>query len=103
MLRDLTPACFVLNVKLDDKQILIQGPLPLDNVGAEVVVPALTALFSDATGELCSYPSPSFGTHLRDNRCEEIVLLLTPVSLSYIILATQLKVAFVALDLGLFQ
>ena len=62
MLRDLTPACFVLNVKLDDKQILIQGPLPLDNVGAEVVVPALTALLADAAREEGSDFGPVFGS-----------------------------------------
>ena len=94
MLRDLRPACEVRDLEPDEKQILIKGELSLDNFGVEVVVPALTALFSDATDKSGRDFIPALSTKLCHNSRKELVLFLTPGIVSYIKPAAQLKVAF---------
>jgi len=50
LLGDVTPAIAMDEVELDDEHVFFHGPLAFSDVRVQVVVPALTALLSNATG-----------------------------------------------------
>jgi len=48
-------------VRIQDDLILLLGPFVFTDIRVEVVVPALSALFSDAAGQLLGDEAPVFG------------------------------------------
>ena len=66
-----------------------------------MVVPPLTALLSDASGEALGDLGPVFGPLRDDNTGQDLVLLLGPGALRKVTAVVELEPAGVALDLRL--
>ena len=75
---NLTPPGRVSQEEMSDEDVLLQAPLLLHDVRVEMVMPALTALFSDATGQVTCDRGPILGSTLRHDSCEGFVLCGCP-------------------------
>jgi hypothetical protein len=82
-LSDLAPLVAVLLVSLDDGSVLLRCPLVFLNVGIQVVVPTLSTLLSDPTGESLGYVTPVFCAKFLYVLGQSFVLLLAPGSLDH--------------------
>ena len=101
VLGDLTPLFAHFPVQVNYEGVFLSSPLALVDVGVQVVVPALTALLADATGQALSDEAPVARTKFSDLVNELLVLLLAPGTARKVVQVVKLKPAGVALDLRL--
>lgn len=78
VLADNGPLVAVYSVEEVEYPLLGDGPLGLDDVGVEVVVPPLPALFAYSPLEVVGYVGPLPGSELGDEGDQELVVLLSP-------------------------
>ncbi len=82
MLSNVTPAVAVDNVEFDNELVLLHGPLALGDMRIQMVVPSLTTLLSDATGERLGDVSPIFGAVALYDSGQDLIFLLSPCAFS---------------------
>lgn len=66
----------LLPVRLNDDLILLLGPFVLADVGVEVVVPALSALLADPSGQVFGHEAPILGPVALDQLEHQLVFFL---------------------------
>ena len=99
----LAPASVVFAVQPHDEQVLLERPLALDDVGRQVMVPALPALLANAPGQVHGDSRPVTRPVAPDNRRERLVFGLGPGCVGHVATVAQLEVPLVALNLRLAQ
>ncbi len=72
------PLVAMYSVKEVEYPFLRDGPLGLDDVGVEVVVPSLATLFAYSPLEVVGYVSPLPGSQLGHQPDQELVVLFSP-------------------------
>jgi hypothetical protein len=77
---DLSPLVSVLLVGLDDHLVFLVCPLLFLDVGVQMVVPALPALFADPAWQLLADLAPVFGPFILDHPHELGILFVSPRS-----------------------
>ena len=70
-------------MSLDYSSIFLLSPLVFLYVGVQMVVPPLSALLPDATGQSLRDIAPIFGPELRDIFREFFIFLLAPRALDH--------------------
>ena len=100
MSRHFTPARIKLHEKLDDHEILLQGPFLLNDVGVKMVVPSFTTLLANSARQYLSNLCPVFGAVVCHNFCQELIFFFGPGCTDHVITICEFQVALVAFDLG---
>lgn len=103
MFRHLRPLGAQLEVKLNNCHVFLGGPLALDHLRVQVVVPALTTLLTDSARERHRYLGPVLGTFLEHNTPEKLILRGRPRSAGDMTAIAQDQISLVAQNLGLSQ
>ena len=103
LLGNLCPSGAKQFVKSGNFNILQEWPLFLDDVGTELVQPALPALLGNTTRELVCRELPILLTIFGDKFCKNSILVFGPLLLGLLPLIGQLHVPRVALDHRLFH
>ncbi len=101
MLGNVTPAIAVDHMEFDNQLVFLHGPLTLCDIRVQMVVPSLTTLLSNATGERFGNMSPIFGAVALNDSGQDLVFLLGPCAFGKMTTVVQFKPAGVALDLRL--
>lgn len=66
------------SVRQEEDPLFVEHPLNLEDAGVKVVVPALAALFAEASLHELGYEGPALGTVLFDELSYKIILLFCP-------------------------
>lgn len=100
-LGDFTPFVAKLLMQLEDDPVLLLRPLLFADVGIQVIVPPLAALFANAARQRSRNSTPILSSMLLDHVPENFVFLPGPRALRYEGLVLKFEPAIEALDLGL--
>ena len=85
-------------VQFDNEEIFFEGPLLLDHVRVEMVMPALTALLANAPWQSNGNLGPVLGSVLRHKLRQEVVFLFGPAGADHVVTIGELEKPFVTLN-----
>ena len=80
----------ILLEEAHDEHVLLLSPLHFDDLGVQMMMPSLAALFANPTWELSSDLGPVFGSFCKHNLAKESIFGFRPRSPDQLAAATQL-------------